>query len=325
MAKDEHAEALFCCTDVPSDATFLAREDVPYVILRRSPFRLLLALWLPWAMARAFSLLQGFRPTAVFSKGGIISVPVVLAARVLGIPVVLHESDTVSGRATKLLARFSAVLCRGLPFDREKESSAWKSAVYTGNPVRRTLSGGDARRGMEIASFNGSKPVLLVMGGSQGAAALNAAVRAQLDALLPFVDIVHLTGRGKEERVEKPGYFSLPFATWELPHFYAMSALALSRAGAGAVSELALYGLPSILVPLEGVAQNHQLRNAETLAQLGACVLLRQEQLDRDLVPAIRNLLRDEGARNSLSQRLRQVNAPSAAEHIAGILCKFGK
>lgn len=314
---DSKVTCLFLCTDAPSDAAFLAREDVEFVILRKMPARTLTIFWVPLAMIRCFLILKARRPNVIVSKGGIVSIPLVLCARMMSIPVLLHESDTVSGRATRFLAHFSNVLCRGLPWDREKEPNIWRHAVFTGNPVRRNLSLGSAERGREITGLTGEKPVLLVMGGSQGALRLNEIVLGELPAILKIFDVIHLTGRGKETSENHPGYFSLEFANDELPHLYAITNIALSRAGAGAVSELALFGIPTILVPLEGLAQNHQLKNAEALAKLGACLVIRQEKLKKELLPALEKLLKNASEREHLSAHMRQISSPDAAKNIA--------
>jgi UDP-N-acetylglucosamine--N-acetylmuramyl-(pentapeptide) pyrophosphoryl-undecaprenol N-acetylglucosamine transferase len=314
---DAHATSMFVCTNTPSDAAFLAREDVPFWVLSSAPHRLLTMFWLPFTFVKCVFMLKRETPSVIVSKGGAVSAPVLLAASVLKIPALIHESDAVSGRATRTLAYFAQARCRGLPWDREREPSVWKNAVFTGNPVRASLTSGSRDRGLEITGFSGKKPILLVMGGSQGALSVNEAVTAALPTLLPLVDIVHLTGHGKELRKPEPGYFAIPFANDELPHLYAISDIALSRAGAGAISELALFGIPTILVPLEGLAQNHQVKNAELLAKLGACVVVKQSSLGKELVPTIERMLKNEKEREGLSMRMKQMSSPEAAKNIA--------
>lgn len=314
---EQRAEPLFLCTSTPGDASFLAREDVPFHTLQNPPVRLLLPVWILLNTVKAFLILRREQPAALVSKGGSVSIPVVFAARILGVPVVLHESDTVSGRATRLLAHLSQARCRGLPWDREHEPSVWRNAVFTGNPVRRTLLHGSPERARELTGFTDDKPVLLVMGGSQGAKALNDVILNKLEGLLSLVNIIHLTGKGKESDTVRPGYFSLPFAIDELPHFYTITSIALSRSGAGAISELGLFGIPTIFVPLEGLAQNHQVKNAEMLQRLNACVLLKQESLEREIVTTVARLLRNPEECERLSARFRQTASPEAARNVA--------
>ncbi len=159
-----------------------------------------------------------------------------------------------------------------------------------------------------------------MLGGSQGAEALNTAVRDQIDNILEHCDIIHLTGKGKKGATAQSGYWTAEFVHGELPHLYAAAAFALSRAGAGSISELAANGIPAILVPIEGLANDHQVKNARIAAEHGGCVLLPQAELGTGLVPIIDKFSNDPEIRAKMSQKIKTFQQPDASRRIAEIL-----
>lgn len=335
QALDPGAQAHFVCADRAEEAEFLRMEDLPFTALEarlssKSPLRLLRGYF------QARALLSERHPDVVFGKGGALSAVMALAAHRAGIPVVLHESDAVSGRANRLVARWARVVCLGFRetaanYERGATNSSTLKAqslklIFTGNPVRQSIGGGVREEGFHLTGLSGKKPVMIVFGGSQGAAALNNAVRNRLDDLLEVAEIIHLTGKGKEgEPRLVPGYWSTPFAHADLKHLYAAADFALSRAGAGGISELACLGIPALLVPLRGVAQDHQLANAEAAERGGGCRLLPQEALRTSLLPAVRALAQDARLRASMSESIRTLCVPDAAQRIARLVLAQGE
>ncbi len=306
------AELKMICSEEQSDAEFLKKEGIPFTAIRGRRFSPLRPDIFLGSFFRARRIIKEFSPDVVFSKGGALSVPVCLAAKIRGIPIVLHESDAVMGKANRLIARWAKTVCRGFPGE----------GVFTGNPVRPVVTAGNKEEGLRITGFSGTKPVLLVMGGSQGARAINDVIAAHIDALLQIVDVIHLTGPGKGGIKARPGYFSLPFAYGELPHLYAISDLALSRSGAGGISELAACGIPSLLVPLRGLAQDHQLHNAVTAEKSGGAKMLDQETLGKTLLPALTTLAGEESKLSALRTAILTLYVPDAAQKIADeVLC----
>lgn len=315
------AQALFVCSEKKSDASFLAHADVPYRQITTPKISFLLPFTFMGACIAIWKILKAWKPDAIFSKGGAVSVPVCLVGWMQRIPIVLHESDAVSGRSNAFVGRFARAVCVGFPNQMQPHAST--SAVYTGNPIRSFITQGSREEGQRITGFSLEKPVLLIMGGSQGARALNEAVAKVLDDLLLTFDVLHLTGEGKGDgAVDRAGYRTFAFAEEELAHLYAMTTVALSRAGAGAISELAAWQIPMVLVPLEGLAQNHQLVNAQVMEHLGAAVLLRQNEMSRKLVDTLRSLGLHPEARATLSKRLENVHSADAARRLAAILIK---
>jgi UDP-N-acetylglucosamine--N-acetylmuramyl-(pentapeptide) pyrophosphoryl-undecaprenol N-acetylglucosamine transferase len=313
-ARRSDAKALFACSTRPADKKFLDEEQLEAVVI--CPRRVNIVNF-PIAFVRSVLVLRKFQPNVVFSKGGAVSVPTTLAAAVLRIPVVAHESDAVSGKATSLISKFATVLCHGFP----RKSGQPGTAMFTGNPVRPEVREGSRERGMVLTNVGKDRPVLLVLGGSQGATALNDAITHKLDELLRVVDVVHLTGEGKSGAGERPrGYWSREFAHADLPHLYALCTLALSRAGAGALSELSANAIPTILVPLRGLAQDHQSANATVAAMCGGCVVIEQEQLERELVPVVTRIVSSQEQVRRMEEGMRSLARDDAAEALAAIL-----
>ncbi len=331
---DPGAEAHVVCSPRAEEAEFLRKSGLPFTALpvrNPTPFR---PISFVRSLAVAWRVVSAFRPDVVLSKGGGISVPVAIVAWMRGVPVVLHESDAVSGKANRLIALWAKAVCEGFPRGNDEwrmmndENSQLVTRnpqpatrhVFTGNPVRSFVTSGSREKARAITGFGADKPVLLVIGGSQGATALNEAVLASLDLLLSSVRIVHLPGPGKDAGIKRAGYWSVPFAHEELPHLYALADLALSRAGAGAIAELAACGIPMILVPLRGVAHDHQRGNALVAAEGGGCVLLEQERLREELVPLVASLAGDGAKRASMAERVRSLSSRGAADAVAAVL-----
>ena len=307
----------FVCSRRPGDAAFLKNIDLPYVAFdapRMSP--MLLWKWFP-AVRRAKKILEEKNPDVIFSKGGYVSVPLCYAAWKKGIPIVLHESDAVSGYANRIVRRFASAVCAGFP------SLHFPLSVFhfTGNPVREEVTRGSRDKGLGITGLKGGRPILLVMGGSQGALEINRAVAAALPDLLLRCDVIHITGYGKRT-VSDPheGYFQIEFAGEELPHLYACADMALTRAGAGSIAELAACGIPSVLVPLRGVGHDHQWYNAVSAAKQGGCFHLEQQELSEKLLPTIHNLVTDDARRKEMAKSIRALSRPDAALQIAKII-----
>lgn len=297
------ATAHFVCSTRPEDQSFLRKEDVPFATLS---VRRVSLLSLPVMVARAWMLLRRERPAAIFTKGGSVTIPIALAGWLRGIPIVVHESDAVPGRATRFITRFATITIDGFAM---------------GNPLRPGIADGSRERGLAITGLSGTRPVLFVTGGSQGAQALNEVVVRHIDDLLRVVDIIHITGEGKRGiEGTRPGYWKSAFVHGDLAHLYAAADLALSRAGSGAIGELAANGIPTILTPLEGLAQDHQVKNAEAATAAGGCILLPQAFLAHDLVATVRDLAVHPEKRAAMKQKILTLHKPQADVAVAKIL-----
>ena len=229
-------------------------------------------------VCQARRVLKRVKPLAVFSKGGYVSVPVVIAAKSRHIPVITHESDYTPGLANKINARYADKIC--VTFE-DTLQYVGEKGVHTGTPIRPELYGGDKRRGLDFLGFDGGKPVLLIMGGSLGAAAVNEAVRGALEPLLRTYDIAHLCGKGKvDSAFETPGYRQFEFVGAELPDVFAATDVVISRAGANAVFEFLALSKPALLIPLPlSASRGDQLLNAGYFARKGFAMVLDQDDL----------------------------------------------
>lgn len=239
----------------------------------KDPFRVLKGV------ADAHRILRRLKPDILFSKGGFVSVPVVMAARSLGIPVLSHESDLTPGLANKLSTPFAKRVCVTFP---ETAKHLGRKAVHTGLPIRETLFRGDAAEGRRRCGFHGGKPVLMLMGGSLGSKKLNDALREGLDELTAAYQIVHLCGKGHlDPALEgRSGYRQFEYAGAELPDLLAMADLVVSRAGATSICEFLALRKPMLLVPLGlSASRGDQILNARSFEASGYARVLPEEEL----------------------------------------------
>ena len=230
---------------------------------------------------QSVKLLKKLKPDVVFSKGGFVSVPVVLAARRCKIPAIIHESDLTPGlanriaipRATKVCCNFPETLSY-LPEDK---------AVLTGSPIRRELLSGSAEAAFQLCKFKEhSKPVILIIGGSSGSRAINTAIRNLLPELVKNYNIIHLCGKGNLDSTLNavPDYAQFEYANQELADMFALASLVISRAGANAICELLALRKPNILIPLPASAsRGDQILNANSFRSQGFSYVLDEEQL----------------------------------------------
>lgn len=228
------------------------------------------------------ALMGKIKPDVVFSKGGFVAVPVVFGAWIHRIPVVCHESDLTPGLANKLCAPFARRIATTFP---ECASALGAKAEMTGTPLRPELFSGSRARGLSLLKFDGSKPILMMMGGSSGAQAVNKALREALPRLTEKFDVAHICGKGNldESLKDQPGYTQVEFMDAELPDALACADLVLSRAGSNALCEFQALCKPMLLVPYpKGASRGDQILNAQSLQKRGLCHVLMQEDMTAD-------------------------------------------
>lgn len=285
------------------------------------PFLTMAGAW------QALSILRRFKPDVVFGKGSYVTPPVLWAARLLKVPVVLHESDAVAGLANRLGARRAAKVAVSFP---DTSGLPEDKLVYTGVPLRDGVIKGKAARAVQRFRLDKRLPTVLVLGGSQGAQAISEALTAALPRLLLEAQIVHQTGerlaatvaKVKQElpRELRGRYHPHGFFGEELFDLYAAVDLVVTRSGS-AVAEIAATGLPSILIPLPSAAGDHQRANAEVFAKAGAAIVLEQNELTSDsLTLVVKKLLHDASRRVAMGRCARQLAQIDAADRVAELV-----
>lgn len=283
----------------------------------------------PFACIQALWYLLWFMPDAVFSKGGAASVPIAFAAWVYRIPVLLHDSDAVAGRANRFVARFAKRIA--IAYEHARQFFPPEKVMLTGNPVRAEILNGNPSSAATMFGFDVNKPIILVMGGSLGARALNRLILKILPELLENgVQVLHLVGKENTAEVvqlAKEGGVTAETTTYRPVAFlsaeqmgvaYAAATLVISRAGAGSITELAATKKASILVPLPTAANDEQRLNAYEVASSGGALVIEEANVGEHIFTAqILELLNDEARRERMSEVINRFYHPEAAHLIA--------
>lgn len=268
-------------------------------------------------------------PDVVFSKGGHESFPVVFAARVLGIPVVIHESDAVPGKANSWAGKFAQRIAMSFPGASKYFSQ--KNIALTGNPVRKEFFVRKKEGAKEFFGFEENIRTVFIMGGSQGAQIINDNLLDILPELLKEYQIIHQCGKNNLKDVEnrisvllgnsihKSRYRIYDYLNFDgMRMAYGASDLIVSRAGAASIFEIAASGAPGIIIPLDGSAQDHQRENAYAYAQSGAANVIEQNNLTPHILRSeIEGLLNDKDKLQKMSEAAKKFSKPDAAEKIA--------
>ena len=243
----------------------------------------------------ALRLMKRYKPDVVFSKGGFVAVPVVLAAKHYKVPVIIHESDMTPGLANKICIPSAAKVCCNFP--ETLKYLPKDKAVLTGSPIRQELLLGNKAAGLDLCNFTTDKPIILVVGGSTGAVHVNEAVRSILPELLKDFQVVHLCGKGKmdESLNGTPGYVQFEYISEQMRDLFAISSIVISRAGANAICELLALKKPNLLIPLSANAsRGDQILNANSFKEHGYSMVLTEEDMNKDtLLAAVRKLYAD--------------------------------
>lgn len=276
------------------------------------------ALRVPVGVLQAWWLLRRVRPRLVFSKGGYVSFPVVVAAWLRRIPVIVHESDHSAGLANRMALPFARLVCTNFE---DTLTHTGKQVHWTGMPLRGALLEGDAEAGRTLCRAPEGKPVVVVVGGSLGSAKLNQAVRDALFELTPVAHLVHVCGEGQVDHALDgiEGYQQFPYLSEPWGDVLAAADLVVGRAGATILSELLALGIPSLLIPLgKSASRGEQIDNARYAERQGFARVLDEDHLSgTELAQAVTEMLGDLGAWKS---RLSSYRAPNASEKIEALI-----
>ena len=273
------------------ESKLIADFDIPYYGIATGKFRRYLD---PKNLTDPFRVIKGYtearkiskqiQPDIVFSKGGYVSVPVVRAAASLKIPCIIHESDMTPGLANKLCIPVAEKVCCNFP--ETMQYIPEDKAILTGSPIREELSKGNKIAALDLCGFDANTPVIMVIGGSLGAANVNKAVRDALPELLKDFQVVHICGKDKIDNMllTTKGYKQFEYVKAELKDIFAMADVVISRAGANAICELLALKKPNVLIPLMAGSRGDQILNAKSFESQGYSKVLMEDDITNQLL-----------------------------------------
>ncbi len=345
IADDEKIVSLqlIYMADQPFDLEQLRLDDVEFIKVPAGKFRWYFSLLnvtdpfkTLWGLLRAFWITYKIFPDVVFGKGGFASFPVLAAARFFGIPVIIHESDSTPGKVNRWAAKFAQRIA--VSFPETLEYFPKDITAYTGNPIRARILGGNEEEALALFSLEPHIPVIVVLGGSQGAKPINDIFVQLAGRLTEEYQIIHQTGKDHYDDVLKEAsvilehsphrgrYRIFPFLREdELRNAARLAKLVISRAGANTLFEIAAWGIPSIIIPLPHAAEDHQRHNAYIYARAGACEVMEQPNLTPTVfLNQITKLLTDEKRRSQMIAAAQRFSRVDAAEKIAREIIRVG-
>lgn len=298
---------------------------------RLTPQNLLFPIKLMVSLVQSYSILKRFKPDIVVACGGFAAGPVGWVAAKLGIPLAIQEQNSYPGVTNRLLAKNAVKIFTA--FEAAEQYLPKEKIELTGNPVRSSLSVSDKSEALTHFGFSSDKPVLLILGGSGGALAINDAVAARLDILHNDAGLQIIWQCGKKyydeilESFDLDAYPNLKLMGYidDMPAAYGAATLVLTRAGASTCSELMMIGKPSVLVPSPNVAGDHQTKNAAAMVAEGASLLILEEELEEALTDRVPSILKDEGKLAKMSGAALDLAKPGAAKQIADKLFELTK
>lgn len=329
--KEEGWEVIYIGSEKGIERSLIEAEGIPYYSIPTGKLRRYLSkqnfsdmFRVVKGVAEAKKRIKEIKPDLVFSKGGFVAVPVVLAAKANGVPVIIHESDITPGLANKIAMPFAKVICTTFPETLGHISK--QKGVHTGSPIRKELFEGNRKKGLEICGFDGNKPVLLMMGGSLGAVKLNQCLRVELSALLQKFDIIHLCGKGnlETELLKQKGYKQFEYVSAGLADLFAASDVIVSRAGSNSICEFLALKKPHLLIPLsKNASRGDQILNADSFAKQGfARVLPEEEMTPESLMENIHTLYEN---RNKYIEKMEKSGLSDGTKGVLSQIRKFNK
>ncbi|WP_164669645.1 undecaprenyldiphospho-muramoylpentapeptide beta-N-acetylglucosaminyltransferase [Virgibacillus doumboii] len=272
---------------------------------------------------QAWRIIGRRKPSIIFSKGGFVSVPVIMAAKMRGVPAVIHESDFTPGLANKLAIPFAKKVLATFP--ETVKYLPENKAEYVGAVIRDELFQGDKEKGLELCGFTKAKPVLLIMGGSGGSEKINNTVRTTLDDLLPEFQIAHICGHGKiDTSISPEGYKQFEYVNEELKDLFAATDLVLSRAGANAIFEFLALRKPMLLIPLsKNASRGDQIINAQSFKEKNYARVLEEESLSEESL--VQELFKLKEQAPVMVDHMKKYQSEKARDRVIEIIKNTGK
>lgn len=275
-------------------------------------------------IGEAGRLIKKIKPNIVFSKGGFVAVPVVIGASLNRVPVVLHESDITPGLANKLAIPFAKAVCATFP--EAVSAIPDNKGILTGTPIRDMIFNGEKNKGLELCGFKEDKPVMLVMGGSQGSVKINNFIRELLPKLLLKFNVAHLCGKGNYDSSKEniKGYKQFEYVSEELPDIFAASSFVVSRAGSNAICEFLALNMPMLLIPLSlKASRGDQILNAKSFEKQGFAAVYDEDTMtSRGLFESINNLYDN---RQHYIENMKKADVSKGAEAVMEIITSAAK
>lgn len=267
---------------------------------------------------QAFRIIGKRKPAVIFSKGGFVSVPVVIAAKLRRVPTIIHESDYTPGLANKLSIPFAQKVLA--TFEETLQYLPEQKREHVGAVIREELFKGKREEGLEVTGLTGKKPILLVMGGSGGSEKINETVRESLNKLLEHFQIVHICGQGKvDASYEQAGYVQFEYVHDELKDIFALSDYVLSRAGSNAIYEFLSLRIPMLLIPLSlEASRGDQIVNANSFKEKGFARVLEEENLTNESL--IENLQQLKQASSIIQDKMNKYQASESKKRVIEII-----
>lgn len=278
---------------------------------------LLIPFKLHKSICEAKKILQEIKPDVIFSKGGYVSLPVVFAGKKLHITIVSHESDLSMGLANKMILKKCNIMCVSFP-----ETCKNNKCVYTGQPIRKELLQGKSEKYSKL--FSSQKPILLIIGGSQGAKFINEIVWSNIDFLSKEFNIIHIVGKNNlNSKISNSNYKQFEFIE-DMGNVYASTAFAISRAGCGVISELKANQIPSLLIPLsKKCSRGDQIENARLYEKSGFSLCMEEEEYSKQkFIATIKKLILQ---KDKLIANIKKDKQPLANEKIIEIINNLSK
>lgn len=273
-------------------------------------------LKIPVGVVQSLVLLWRFKPAVIFSKGGYVSVPVCVAGFILRVPIICHESDLRPGLANRIIFKLAKKVC--LSFEESRRFYDGEKVLVTGTPIRSRVLNGDGEFAKRFAGLQLRKPVLLIMGGSQGAAEINGLVEDILAELLERFEVIHMCGKGNlRPDLETDGYRQFEFLANELCDFYALADVVVSRGGANSLAELAILKKKAVILPLgDRASRGDQIDNAEIYGRKIGWPVLEGRVGAKDLLEAIKLMAQGQ---------IKDFEIKNAAKELAELIVKIAK
>lgn len=280
-------------------------------------------LLIPIKLFKSISLckqiLKDLNPNVIFSKGGFVALPVVIAGKSLNIPIVSHESDLSMGLANKIILRYCDYMATAF----EKTSQTNKKCVYTGQPIRKKVLNGNKNNLQFLNKLDKKKQNLLVVGGSSGAKFLNEIIEKDIDLLLKDFNVIHLTGKNYKKEINKNNYIQVDYAE-NMGDYLNLADIVLSRAGSGAINEFLTLKIPMLLIPLsKKCSRGDQIENAKLFKSLGLCEMLEEEDYNSNkLIEKLTKLKEND---KNFKKNMQKIKNFDACEKIIELIKKIEK